>query len=298
MITKRSLNNQNVGYLYILPWFIGLLVLQLYPFAASLYYSFTDYSIVKPHSFVGIDNYVKMFTDDPIFLKSLKVTFVYVFFSVPFKLAFSLFIAVLLNMKIRGINAFRTIYYLPSILGASVGISILWRFLFNKQGLINLMLAKINLGPIDFLGSPDIAIYTISSLSVWQFGSAMVLFLAALKQVPHELVEAARIDGANKFRVFWSITFPMITPILFFNLIMQTINAFQQFSAPYLITGGGPIHSTYLYGLMLYDNAFKFLKMGYASAQSWVLFGIILIFTALVFKSSSYWTFYQDGDDF
>lgn len=295
---KAALLNQNVGYLYILPWLIGLVTLQIYPFAASLFYSFTDYSIVKSHSFIGMKNFIKIFTDDTLFRKSLSVTLVYVFFSVPVKLAFSLFIAVLLNIRIRFINVFRTVYYLPSILGASVGISILWRFLFNKKGFVNLLLAQLNIGPIDFIGSPDIAIYTVSMLSVWQFGSSMVLFLAALKQVPFELVEAARIDGAGRVRVFKSITLPMITPIIFFNLIMQTISAFQQFSAPYLITGGGPLHSTYLYGLMLYDNAFKYLKMGYACAQSWVLFIIVLLFTALVFKSSPYWTYYEDGGEF
>jgi oligogalacturonide transport system permease protein len=250
---------------------------------------------VNNHSLVGLRNYMKIFSDDPIFRQSLMVTLVYVCFSVPVKLAFSLFVAILLNMRIRFINAYRVIYYLPSILGASVGISILWRFLFNRQGYINLLLATMGAGPIDFLGSPDLAIFTVSMLSVWQFGSSMVLFLAALKQVPQELLEAAKIDGAGRFRVFRKITFPMITPILFFNLIMQTVSAFQQFSAPYLITGGGPLKSTYLYGLMLYDNAFTFLKMGYACAQSWVLFAIILLFTAAVFKSSPYWTYYEEG---
>lgn len=295
---KTSLNNQNTGYYFLIPWLIGLVSLQIYPFAASLYYSFTDYSIVRSHSFIGLSNYITMLTSDSLFRKALKVTSIYVIFTVPLKLSFALFIAILLNLRVRFINAFRTIYYLPSILGASVGIAILWRFLFNNQGYINVLLSKINIGPINFIGSPDLAIYTISSLAVWQYGSAMILFLAALQQVPQELVEAAKIDGAGRIRVFRSITFPMITPILFFNLIMQTINAFQEFTSPFLITGGGPIHSTYLYGLMLYENAFSYLKMGYASAQSWFLFIVILIFTLLVFKSSTYWTHYQDGDDF
>ena len=288
----------NAGLLYVLPWMLGFLIFQLYPFLASLFYSFTDYSIVKEMRFVGLQNYKRIFTIDRDFYQSLKVTFIYVFFSVPFKLLFALFIALLLNMKVRCINAFRMLYYLPSILGGSVGIAIMWRFLFNRYGLVNLMLAKINIGPIDFIGSPDIAIYTISLLSVWQFGSSMILFLAALKQVPGELIEAAKIDGAGRIKVFFKITLPMITPIVFFNVIMQTISAFQQFSAPYNITNGGPLKSTYLYGLMLYENAFSYLKMGYACAQSWILFAIILAFTAVVFKTSPYWTFYEDGGDF
>jgi oligogalacturonide transport system permease protein len=293
-----KLFENRAGLLYILPWFIGLLAFQIYPFLASLYYSFTDYTIVKSTKFIGLTNYIKIFTDDPTFYQSMKVTLVYVFFSVPFKLAFALFIAVLLNMRLRAINFFSMLYYLPSILGGSVGIAVLWRFLFNRHGIINMLLARINLGPVDFLGSPDVSIYTISLMSVWQFGSSMVLFLAALKQIPNELLEAARIDGAGKIRIFSKIRLPLITPIIFFNLIMQTISAFQQFSGPFLITKGGPLKSTYLYGLMLYDNAFTFLKMGYACAQSWVLFIIILVFTVLVFKSSPYWTFYEDGGDF
>lgn len=295
---KESLFHNRAAYLYLLPWFIGFLVLQLYPFAASLYYSFTDYSMVKATHFVGLQNYIKIFTKDTLFVKSLGVTLKYVLFSVPLKLAFALFIAVLLNMNVKGIRSFRVLYYLPSILGGSVGVAILWRFLFNRKGVVNLMLMQLfGIAPIDFIGSPTLTIYTISMISVWQFGSSMVLFLAALKDVPADLREAALIDGANKWKVFWHVTFPMITPIVFFNLISQTISAFQQFSAPFLITDGGPLNTTYLYGLMLYDHAFTYLKMGYACALSWILFTIILVFTAIVFKSSPYWTYYEDGGD-
>lgn len=294
---NKSLFHSNTAYLYLLPWILGVAVLQLYPFAASLYYSLTDYSMVKATHFLGFENYIKIFTDDPVFSNSLRITFKYVLFTVPLKLAFALFIAVLLNMSIKGIKTFRVLYYLPSILGGSVGVAILWRFLFNRRGVLNQMLAILGVGPIDFIGSPQLTIYTISLISVWQFGSSMVLFLAALKDVPAELKEAALIDGANKWQVFWRVTFPMITSIVFFNMITQTISAFQQFSAPFLITNGGPLNTTYFYGLMLYENAFKYLKMGYACAQSWVLFAIILVFTALVFKSSPYWTYYEDGGD-
>ena len=294
----HTLRDNNIAYVYLIPWIVGILVLQLYPFFASIYYSFTNYSIVKKTAFVGISNYINTFTRDRTFWISLRATGIYVLFSVPLKLLFALFIAMLLNMKIRGIKAFRMLYYLPSILGGSVGIAIMWRYLFNRRGLVNMLLSRISLGPVDFLGNPNIAIYSISLLSVWQFGSSMVLFLSALQNVPNEYVEAAQIDGAGKIRVFLKITLPLITPTIFFNVIMQTISAFQQFSAPYNITNGGPLKSTYLYGLMLYENSFTFMKMGYACAQSWILFAIIMFFTALMFKSSPYWTFYSDGGDF
>ena len=288
----------SVAYLYVLPWIIGFLVFQLYPFLASLFYSFTDFSILRPMQFVGLNNYIQMFTQDTRWRNSVVVTFTYVLIAVPGRLIFALFIAMLVSMKMRAISVFRTIYYLPSILGGSVAIAILWRFLFNRNGVINVTLGAIGLGPFDWLGSPDLALGTIGLLAVWQFGSSMILFLAGLKNIPGELYEAAHVDGASRPRIFFTITIPLLTPIIFFNLIMQTINAFQEFNAPFLITRGGPLMATDLYGLMLYENAFRFLRMGYASAQSWVLFIIIMGFTALTFKSSPYWTFYEDGGDF
>lgn len=292
---RRNRKYDYVAFLYILPWIIGFLVFQAYPFISSFLLSFTDLSMLKDYKIIGLDNFRKIFTHDAIFVQSLKVTLVYVTTSVPLKLGFALFIAMVLNLRVKGIAVFKTLYYLPSILGGSVGIAILWRFLFNRSGLINLLLSKINIPPVNWLGSPKTSLITISLLSVWQFGSAMILFLAALKQIPKELYEAAIMDGCGRIRIFFKITIPMITPIILFNLVMQTINAFQEFAGPYLITKGGPLKSTYLYGLMLYENAFTFLKMGYASALSWVLFIIIMILTAIIFKSSEYWAFYQDG---
>jgi oligogalacturonide transport system permease protein len=239
-----------------------------------------------------------MFTADRMFWNSLKVTFLYVLMAVPGKLVFALFIAVVLNMKIRFINVFRTIYYLPSILGGSVAISILWRFLFSRTGTVNAFFGLLGMKPLDWLGDPNLALGTMGLLVVWQFGSSMVLFLAGLKNIPAEIYEAARVDGANRVRIFFTITIPLLSPVIFFNLIMQMINAFKEFNAPYLITKGGPLQSTYLYGVMLYDNAFTYLKMGYASAQSWILFAIIMGFTAITFKSSPYWTYYEDGGSF
>jgi oligogalacturonide transport system permease protein len=298
MRSNRLFRGDNVGYLYILPWIIGFLCFQLYPFIASFFYSLTDLTLLRPSHFVGLENYKELFTQDKTFRESSFVTVKYVLISVPLKLMFALFIAMLLNMKIRHINFFKTFYYLPSILGSCVGISILWRFLFNRTGFVNMMLGTLHIPPVDWLGNPDLALYTISMLSVWQFGSSMVLFLAALQQIPASLYEAAVVDGAGRVRLFLKITIPLISPIILFNLVMQMINAFQEFSAPYLITGGGPTKATYLYGLMLYDNTFKYLKMGYSSAQSWVLFVTILAFTVMIFKSSKYWTFYEDGGKF
>lgn len=297
-IRKYNPEHQRIGYLYILPWIIGFLAFQLYPFIASFVYSFTDFSILRPMKWVGLANYRRMFTADRLFYTSLRATSIYVLIAVPGKLVFALFIAMVLNTKIRFINLFRTIYYLPSILGGSVAISILWRFLFSRDGTVNALIGLVGIKPIDWLGNPNLALGTMGLLVVWQFGSSMVLFLAGLKSIPQELYEAALVDGAGRIRTFFKITLPMLSPIIFFNLIMQMINAFKEFNAPFLITQGGPLNRTYLYGMMLYQNAFTYLKMGYASAQSWVLFAIIMIFTILTFKSSPYWTYYEDGGDF
>ncbi len=300
MLRKRALERgyQPVAYLYALPWIIGFLVFQLYPFIASFVYSLTNYAILKPMKFVGLSNYVRMFTADRLFWPSLAATFKYVAIAVPGKLIFALFIAMLLNMKLKGINAFRTAYYLPSILGGNVAISILWKFLFSRTGTVNALIGMLGIPPVDWLGSPDLALGTMGLLVVWQFGSSMVLFLAGLKNIPGELYEAARVDGAGRLKCFVKITLPMLSPTILFNFIMQMINAFKEFNAPYLITKGGPLKSTYLYGMMLYENAFTHQKMGYASAQSWVLFLIIMLITALTFKFSPYFTFYEDGGEF
>jgi oligogalacturonide transport system permease protein len=294
---KIGAQYKNIGLLYITPWIIGFLVFQLYPFAMSLIYSFTDYSITDTANFIGFKNYVDMFTKDDLFYKSLGTTLAYVFMSVPMKLIFALLVAIMLNVKLRFVNFYRTVYYLPSILGGSVAIAILWRFLFMNDGLVNKAFASIHIPAVNWLGSPNMALFTISLLTVWQFGSSMVLFLAGLKQIPQELYEAGIVDGASQIRMFFTITIPMLTPIIFFNLIMQMVNSFQDFTGAFVITNGGPLNATYLYALKLYDEAFNYYKMGYASALSWVLFIIILAFTALIFKSSNSWTHYEDGGE-
>lgn len=285
------------GLFYISPWLIGFLGLQLYPFLASLYYSFTDYAMMGTPKWVGLENFITIFTTDRDFFNSLKVTLIYVLIAVPLKLIFALFIAMLLNLKVKGIGIFRTVYYLPSILGGSVAIAVLWRFLFSGEGTVNTILAKFGIGPIGWLSNPDVALFTLSLLAVWQFGSSMVIFLSALKNVPAELYESARVDGASPVKCFWSITIPLITPTILFNMVMQLVMAFQEFTGAFVITSGGPMKSTYLYILKVYDEAFKYYKMGYACALSWILFGVVMIFTLIIFRTSSKWVFYSDGGD-
>ncbi len=283
------------GYLYILPWIVGFIVLQLVPLINSFWYSFTNFQLLGSPKFLGFENYKKIFSGDPTFLQSLKVTFMYVLIAVPLKIAFALLIAIILNQKLKGINIFRTLYYLPSILGGSVAISVLWKYLFMNQGTINHLLNSIGIAGQDWLGNPKLALGTISLVTIWQFGSSMLLFLAGLKQIPENQYEAARIDGAGRIRIFFRITIPELSPIILFNLIMQMINAFQDFTTAFVITQGGPLKSTYLYGLMLYDQGFKFFRMGYSSALSWILFAIILFFTSLTFRSSQSWVHYGDS---
>lgn len=287
---------KNEGFLYLLPWMIGIIVFTAFPFVASFVLSFTNYNLINTPKFIGIDNYTRMFSD-PDFWSYLWVTLKYVVLTVPLKLAFALFIAYILNFKLKGVNFFRTAYYLPSILGGSVAIAVLWRFLFADTGLINIFIGFFGVDPISWLGNPKYALFTVSLLRVWQFGSAMVIFLAALKNIPESLYEAAKIDGASKVSTFFKITLPMITPVVFFNFVMQLIQAFQEFNAPYIITGGGPLKATYLLPLYIYENSFRYFRMGYGSALSWFLFLIIMVFTLVTFKSEKYWVYYSDGGD-
>jgi oligogalacturonide transport system permease protein len=287
------MENKNIGLLYIFPWLIGLFIFTIYPFVTSLILSFTNYNIINMPRFIGLSNYINMFHDS-IFKTSLLATIEFVIITVPLKLIFSLLIAYILNFKLRGINFFRTAYYLPSILGGNVAIAVMWQFLFAQNGLVNQFLTLFHVKPVGWFSNALGALFTISALRIWEFGSTMIIFLAGLKDIPQELYEAAAVDGAGKVRTFFKVTIPLLTPIIFFNLVMQLIQAFQEFNGPYLITNGGPLYKTYLLGMMIYDNSFKYFKMGYASAISWFLFVIIMIFTMFVFKSSKYWVFYAD----
>ncbi len=293
-VRKRN----NKGWLYISPWVVGFLVLQLYPFLSSLYYSFTQYSVMSAPVWNGLDNYKTLFTIDSEFWNSLKVTLVYTLYTVPGKLVMALAVALLMNRDMKGINVIRTIYYIPSLFGGSVAVAILWKLMFMDDGVINALLNTLHLPNVQWLGNTKTAMLTICLLEIWQFGSSMVMFLAALKNVPRDLYEAAEIDGAGKVKCFFKITLPQITPIIFFTLINQTINALQSFTNAFVITKGGPLKSTYVLGMKLYNEAFKYYKMGYASAVSWVIFIIIMIVTALLFRSSSAWVYYSDDGEF
>ena len=287
--------NKYLGLFYLLPWLIGLTLFVIYPFAMSLYYSMTDYTMLSDPNFVGLDNYKKILFDDPTFIKSVWTTVKFVALTVPFKLVFALFVAYIMNAKLKGIGFFRTAYYIPSILGANIAIAVLWQFLFKSDGFINMALARMGFNGIEWFSSSTGAMAMIVILRVWQFGSAMVIFLNALAEIPTELYEAAAIDGATKVKQFFSITLPMLTPIIFFNLILQLVQAFQEFDGPFLITGGGPMKSTYVLPMYIYDSAFKNFNMGYSSALSWILFIMIMIFTAILFKTQKKWVYYADG---
>lgn len=291
---KKFLRN-NVGFLFILPWLIGFLIFKLYPFASSLYYSFTDYQLFNGISKYTLDNYVKIFTT-PKIVRAMKVTFKYAFMTVPLKLVVALFIAYILNFKIKGVKFFRTAYYIPSILGGSVAIAVLWKAIFKDDGLLNTLLALFGIAGPSWLSDPSCALFVICLLRVWQFGSAMVIFLAALKSVPVELYEAASIDGAGKWRQFFYVTLPMITPIIFYNLVTQICQAFQEFNGPYIITQGGPRNSTTLISLLIYKRAFESYEMGMASAMAWVLFVTLMVFTIIAFLSQKYWVYYSDDE--
>lgn len=289
----KNKKQKYLGYLYIAPWLIGFLVLTLYPFVVSFLYSFTDYDMFQL-DFVGLKNYMEIFTKDKQALSSLGKTLIYTGVSVPLKLFVALITALMLDKIRRGRTVFYTVFYLPSILGSSVALAILWKYLFKKDGLVNLLLGAVGVEGPNWLGNPDLALPVMMLLPLWQMGAPMVLFLAALKNVPKDLTEAARIDGANSFHIFRKITLPMISPIIFFNAIMQTIEIIQIFTPAYLITKGGPVKQTYLYSLYLYDTAFRDMKVGYASALSWVLFVIIITFTLIFFSLSGKWVYYGD----
>jgi oligogalacturonide transport system permease protein len=284
-----------LGFGYIIPYIIGLLCFTAFPFLASFFLSFTEYNLIESPIWIGFDNFSYMFFEDELFAKSLLVTICYVALTVPLKLIFALYIAHILNYKLVGINFFRTAYYVPSILGGSVAIAVLWRYMFAEYGFINLFLDMIGITPINWFGTPGWALFTITLLRLWQFGSAMVIFLAALQSVPQSLYEAAVIDGAEKWQTFFYITMPLITPVVFFNLVMQMVQAFQEFNGPYIITRGGPLKSTYLLPLYIYESAFRHFEMGYGAALSWVLFTFVMLLTLIAFASSKYWGFYA-GD--
>lgn len=281
--------NNLVGYLFISPWLIGFLLFTLIPMAASLGLAFTNYDILGDWEFIGLDNFHRMFNNDIRYWKSVRATLNFVVFSVPIKLMFALAVAMLLNTKRRGVFFYRAAYYAPSIIGGSVAVAVMWREIFGADGLINAIFGL----DIVWLGDPKYALSTLALLAVWQFGSPMLIFLAGLRQIPFELYEAASIDGANSAQRFRRITLPMLTPIIFFNLVMQTITAFMTFTQAFIITGGKPLDRTLFYALYVYKRAFVSFQMGYAAAMSWVLLAAVAFCTAILFLTSSRWVYYQ-----
>lgn len=294
---RRSILADKIApYTFLLPWLIGFFVITLGPMLYSLYLSFTDFSMLAPPEWVGFDNYIKLFTNDPKYLDAVRVTLVYVLVSVPLQLAFALLVAMILNRGLRGLSLYRSIYYLPSLIGASVAVAVLWRQMFGSNGLINQILAWFGIEGMSWIGNPETALGTLVVLNVWTFGAPMVIFLAALRQVPQYLYEAAAVDGIGRWGSFRHITLPMLSPIVLFNLILQMIGAFQAFTPAFVVSGGtgGPVNSTLFYTLYLYQRGFTGFQMGYASAMAWILFLVIAIVTAVNFWFSRYWVHYDD----
>jgi multiple sugar transport system permease protein len=294
---RKAFDRNFHAYVFLLPWLIGFFGLTLGPALASLYLSFTNYDLLQSPDWVGASNYVRIATADPKFAAAMKVTFTYVLLSVPLKLIFALMVAMAFNRGIKGLTMYRAVFYLPSLLGSSVAIAVLWRQLFASDGLVNMVLWQVfgYEGP-SWISNPDYSIYTLVILSVWQFGSPMIIFLAGLRQIPQDMYEAAEMDGAGKMRQFFRITLPLLTPVIFFNAVIQTIDAFKAFTPAFIISegSGGPINSTLFYTLYLYQEAFGFFRMGYASALAWILVVIISLFTAFSFLSARYWVHYDD----
>lgn len=287
-----------VGYLLLSPWLLGFLAMWLIPSLISIYYSMTDFNLLNTPSFIGAANYVRAFTQDDSFVQALKVTFLYVIVLVPLRLIFALFVAMLLNKKHKGLGLYRTFYYIPSIIGGSIAVSIVWKQIFGNQGVIMSLLGLIGIEQQNSLiGNPKTALATIILMGVWQFGSSMLIFLSALKQIPNSLYESAEVDGAKRSTIFFKITLPMLTPTIFFNLILQIVNGFRVFTESYIITDGGPMDSTLSYVLYLYRRAFTYFDMGYSCALAWILVAIIAVFTIILFKTQNRWVYYETGED-
>ena len=292
---RERMNRPNVaGYVFILPFIVGLLVFTVIPFLTSLYLAFTEYNVLSPAKWVGLDNFRKMFYEDKLFWTSFWVTFKFALIQVPVKLTVSLLVALVLSRGTKLTSYYRAAFYIPSLMGSSVAIALLWKQLFAYNGVINQALGLLGLPSNQrWLGDPKTALGVLISLGVWQFGSSMLIFLAAIKNIPASFHEAAIVDGAGPVMRFFSITLPMITPILFFNLINQVIGSFQAFNSSYLITGGKPLNTTLYYGVHLYNRAFNHYEMGYGSAMAWFMLLVIAAFTALIFRSSSAWVYYE-----
>jgi multiple sugar transport system permease protein len=296
-MTPMDRRRELMGLLFVSPWLIGFLIWTIFPLGSSLYYSLTRYDLLRPAIFIGLANFQEIFSRDTVFRTVMGNTLYYVGIGGPLCVIGAFLLAFLLNLKIKARSFYRAIFFFPAIVPAVV-IAMVWQFLLNTQyGAINSTLSALGLPVIRFLSSPDLAKPSIILINVWASGTAMVIFLATLQDVPREYYEAAIVDGANAWHKFWFITIPMCTPIILYNLVMALIWGFQDFTLPWLLTGGGPNQSTEFYALHLYRNAFSFLRMGKACALAWILFFFIVIFTLILFRTSGKWVYYGSGED-
>ncbi|MFJ9083793.1 MULTISPECIES: sugar ABC transporter permease [unclassified Streptomyces] len=295
---RRVREKQWPAYVFLSPWMIGAVVLTLVPMAVSLYLSFTDYNLFDPPKWIGLRNYTDMLTDDPRYWRSVGTTMLYVVVAVPLKLGLALGAAMLLKNLSRGRAFYRSAFYAPSLLGASMSIALVWRALFNDGGTVSRALDSIGIHTGGWVGNADLSIYVIVLLTVWQFGAPMVIFLAGLQQISPDLYEAAALDGAGRWRQFVSVTVPMLSPVVFFNLVLEVINSFQVFTPAFAVSGGegGPADSTLFYTLYLYERGFTASHMGYASAMAWLLLIAIGVVTLILFRTSRSWVFYADEE--
>lgn len=294
--TRRESPDNKAALLFLAPWLIGAVTLMIGPILISLYLAFTNYNLLQPAEWVGLANIQRMIGDVRLH-RSIVVTLLYVLFGVPGQLSIALVLALMLNRGMRGLTFYRSAFYLPSLLGSSVAIAVLWRLIFGGDGLFNTVLQSIGIASTtSWIGDPDTALGTIVLLHVWTFGSPLVIFLAGLRQIPTEYYEAAATDGANRWMQFRMITLPLLTPIIFFNLVLAVINSFSAFTQSFIVSGGtgGPADSTLFYTLYLYQEGFGSFRMGYASALAWLLVLIIGVLTAINFWLSKYWVHYED----
>ena len=292
-LSKIVGSDKVAGYVFIAPFIIGLITFTVIPFFSSLYLAFTDYDVLTPARWIGLANFQRMFFEDKYFWQSFWVTFKFALILGPIMMLVALGVALILSRKTRAIPIYRAAFYIPSLMGGSVAVALTWKQLFSYNGAINKITSYFGMEPVKWLSNPDTALGVLISLGVWQFGRSMLIFLAALKNVPQSYHEAAIVDGAGPVRRFFSIVLPMITPIFFFNLVNQTIGAFQAFNSSYLITQGKPLNTTLYYGVHLYIRAFTYYEMGYGSAMAWFMLLVIAAFTALIFRSSSAWVYYE-----
>jgi len=293
---RQFLNNESVsGYVFAAPFIIGLLAFTLIPIIVSFYYSFTDYNLIQQEEFIGLANYTRLFAD-PRFLKSVRVTLVFVGLSVPLKLVFALLVAQALTRKSKAVTTYRSLYYVPSLIGGSIAVALAWKELFGRRGLINQVLTLLGFDAVSWFGDQNLAMVPLILMAAWQFGSSMIIFAAGLKEIPATYYEAAKIDGAGPFHIFRKITIPCLSPIILYNLVMQTIAGFMTFNSAFVITRGGPNDATNFYSLYVYNTAFRYYDMGYASAMSWVMLVLISVITFIIFKSSKMWVYSEAGD--